>query len=334
MTPPPFGSPPRVPPRHVPTLTEVIELGPDPADALSLETAGPDTAGQPAEPADAPMLSDAAAHAPLGAPVTAPPTVSLAGERASFAPEPGPVGTVGYPDLADDPAARATVPPPAPSPAPNGEDGSVTRETASTTAGFVSAPSSATGPTPWRADPDLPAFLLAGRLPQGPQTAVDLPGASLADAAMDAASPTPSWPPAALPVLSEAVEPPPRSAQPPSAWPEASEALVDDGPSAGVAPAEPPADVPAEVPTDVPARTAAVPLPEDWREEQLIQQVLVDVQRRADAMLEFRLREALGPLLSRVTDELVRGARQELAVTLRDVVARAVAQELSRHRSR
>ena len=128
--------------------------------------------------------------------------------------------------------------------------------------------------------------------------------------------------------------PAPASAPPPPAWPAASGALADEGPSAGVAPADPPADVPAEVPTDVPTRTPAAPLPEDWREEQLIQQVLADVQRRADAKLEFRLREALGPLLSRVSDELVRGARQELAVTLRDVVARAVAQELSRYRSR
>ncbi|MBW8832113.1 MAG: hypothetical protein JF606_22395 [Burkholderiales bacterium] len=46
------------------------------------------------------------------------------------------------------------------------------------------------------------------------------------------------------------------------------------------------------------------------------------------------LREASAPALTRLTDALVRETRAELASTLRDVVARAVAQELSRHRIR
>ena len=46
------------------------------------------------------------------------------------------------------------------------------------------------------------------------------------------------------------------------------------------------------------------------------------------------MREVLAPVLTRATDALVRDARSELASTLRDVVARAVAQELSRHRGR
>ncbi len=69
-------------------------------------------------------------------------------------------------------------------------------------------------------------------------------------------------------------------------------------------------------------------------DEQLIQSVLVEVQRQVDLMLEYRLREALTPLLTRAADNLVREARAELASSLRDAVARAVAQELARHRVR
>ena len=69
-------------------------------------------------------------------------------------------------------------------------------------------------------------------------------------------------------------------------------------------------------------------------EEQIVQSVLADLQRQIDLMLEVRLREVLAPVLTRATDSLMRDARAELASTLRDVVARAVAQELSRHRGR
>lgn len=69
-------------------------------------------------------------------------------------------------------------------------------------------------------------------------------------------------------------------------------------------------------------------------EDELVQRVLVDLQRQIDLMLEVKLREVLTPALTRATDALLREARAELASTLRDVVARAVAQELSRHRGR
>lgn len=69
-------------------------------------------------------------------------------------------------------------------------------------------------------------------------------------------------------------------------------------------------------------------------DEAMIQGVLVEVQRQVELMLDYRLREALTPLLNRAADNLVREARVELASTLRDVVARAVAQELARHRTR
>lgn len=68
-------------------------------------------------------------------------------------------------------------------------------------------------------------------------------------------------------------------------------------------------------------------------EDQVTQRVLADLQRQVDLMLEYRLREVLAPALARVSDLLVRETRQELASTLRDIVGRAVAQELARRRS-
>ena len=98
------------------------------------------------------------------------------------------------------------------------------------------------------------------------------------------------------------------------------------------------APIPASVP--VLAKTALAeppPIPPASpavTEAQLTHRILTDVQRQIDLMLEYRLREALAPVLARATDNLVRESRGELASTLRDVVARAVAQEMSRHRSR
>lgn len=69
-------------------------------------------------------------------------------------------------------------------------------------------------------------------------------------------------------------------------------------------------------------------------DEALIQGVLMEVQRQVELMLDYRMREVLTPLLARAADNIVREARTELASTLRDVVARAVAQELARHLAR
>jgi hypothetical protein len=60
--------------------------------------------------------------------------------------------------------------------------------------------------------------------------------------------------------------------------------------------------------------------------------VLLDLQRQMDSMLEYRLREMLTPALARICEQLVRETRIELADTLRDVIDRAVAQELARLR--
>lgn len=69
-------------------------------------------------------------------------------------------------------------------------------------------------------------------------------------------------------------------------------------------------------------------------EEQIAHRVLTDLQRQIDMMLEYRLREALTPALARMSEQLIRETRIELADTLRDVIARAVAQELARMRGK
>jgi len=94
------------------------------------------------------------------------------------------------------------------------------------------------------------------------------------------------------------------------------------------------------LPAGTPAMAVAAPsppvaaaLPADLQ-EQIVLQVLGDMQRQVDRLLEFRLRESLAPVLERLADSLVDEVREQLALTLRDVVRRAVAQELARHRSR
>lgn len=69
-------------------------------------------------------------------------------------------------------------------------------------------------------------------------------------------------------------------------------------------------------------------------EDLIAQRVLADLQRQVDLMFEYRLRETLSPLMVRLADNLVREVREELSSTLRDVVKRAVTQELSRQRTR
>ena len=102
-----------------------------------------------------------------------------------------------------------------------------------------------------------------------------------------------------------------------------------------------PMPMPLEADVIVPAPYAATTPPQQQPqqtlpidEEEMIERVLADVQRQVDLMLEYRLREVLTTILTRATDSVIRDARSELASTLRDVVARAVAQEISRHRSR
>ena len=89
---------------------------------------------------------------------------------------------------------------------------------------------------------------------------------------------------------------------------------------------------PVTLPTLTEVVDVAAPVRAPPSEDELRRAILADIQRQVDLMLEVRLREALAPALARLTDALVRDARGELASSLRDIVARAVAQELSRHR--
>ena len=89
---------------------------------------------------------------------------------------------------------------------------------------------------------------------------------------------------------------------------------------------------PVTLPTLTEVVDVAAPVLVPPGEDELRRAILADIQRQVDLMLEVRLREALAPALARLTDALVRDARGELASSLRDIVARAVAQELSRHR--
>jgi len=86
-------------------------------------------------------------------------------------------------------------------------------------------------------------------------------------------------------------------------------------------------------PDAAPAGDEAAP-GEAVADAELLERVIGNVQRQMEAVLEQRLREAIGPALARLADALVQEARGELASTLRDAVSRAVAQELSRHRER
>lgn len=67
-------------------------------------------------------------------------------------------------------------------------------------------------------------------------------------------------------------------------------------------------------------------------EQRVVTQVLAEVLRRSDQLLEYRLREALTPLLERAMGQVVADARHELAAVLRDVVTRAVSQEMAKRR--
>lgn len=65
-------------------------------------------------------------------------------------------------------------------------------------------------------------------------------------------------------------------------------------------------------------------------EAALAQRVLVNLDHQLDLMFEQRVKEALTPILTRTTDTLVREMRNQLAASLRDMVTRAVSQELER----
>lgn len=134
-------------------------------------------------------------------------------------------------------------------------------------------------------------------------------------------------PPSGVPTLTEVVAWPAPAASPTEPREPAPEALPLEGealppPIAAMA-------APAQTPSPAVPPPASLPT-----EDQLTQRVLTDLQRQIELMLDYRMREMLTPILTRATDGVIRDARAELASTLRDVVQRAVAQELARHRDK
>lgn len=130
-----------------------------------------------------------------------------------------------------------------------------------------------------------------------------------------------SQPPRSVPVLTEVVVMPKSAPVPDSEYP-------TTGFDSGFAATEPARldDKPAASPV-----TAARPAPPPAIDETaLTQRVLADLDKQLDLMFEHRLRETLAPVLARMTDALVREMRNQLALSLREMVARAVALELDR----
>ncbi len=126
-----------------------------------------------------------------------------------------------------------------------------------------------------------------------------------------------------LPDLGALLETPPKAAGP------ADVSL----PAAPLASAAPPA--PAAVPSALQATAPAGPQEvTEVSESQLVHRVLGVVQKQIDGMLDYRLREAMTPILQRHTDALVRDLRDELKQTMQDVINRAVAQEMAKVRQR
>ncbi len=94
-----------------------------------------------------------------------------------------------------------------------------------------------------------------------------------------------------------------------------------------------PAPVPAAAsPASQPAVADAMPFVAPADEMELVDRVLLEMQRHVEPALEQRLLEVIEPALRRASETLVRELRAELAATMHDVVVRAVGQELARRR--
>ena len=136
----------------------------------------------------------------------------------------------------------------------------------------------------------------------------------------------PAQPPRSVPVLTEVVVLP-------KAAPEVDEALppatAPDPAYASTAPAPLDENPPARRMAEATAPVAAL-----VDEALVTKRVLADLDRQIDLMFEQRLRESLTPALTRMTDTLLREMRNQLASSLRELVAKAVAAELDRLQKR
>ncbi len=151
--------------------------------------------------------------------------------------------------------------------------------------------------------------------------------------------PTTPQPPHRVPVLTEVVVLPPTQPAPevdefPPLAPDPSYAATAPAPlgAAEVGAAARAAPLSTGVPA--PGATAASGASAPIDEARLLQRVLNDLDRQLDLMFEQRLREALTPVLARMTDSLVREMRNQLAANMREMAVRAVSQELDRLQKR
>ena len=168
-------------------------------------------------------------------------------------------------------------------------------------------------------------------------------------------TPARSAPPDSVPTLTEVIdwpraawrpgEPPveePPTAPTPEPVRDPGDPLPAQDPATEPEPAKDPPAVPEDEPAPPPVQagertTAAVScaaelgtgLPD---ERHLKERILVDLQRQIDAVIEYRMREVLTPILTRATDSIVRDARAELSRSLRTWIDQSVAQELRRQR--
>lgn len=89
-----------------------------------------------------------------------------------------------------------------------------------------------------------------------------------------------------------------------------------------------PANLPSSAPAAAPSGLSASDV------DQVSARVMADLHRQIDRMFEFRVREAAAPLIGRLVEQLVTELRDELTLTLSDVVRKAVSQEIARQRGR
>ncbi|HEY0821772.1 MAG TPA: hypothetical protein VGD46_23555 [Rhizobacter sp.] len=144
--------------------------------------------------------------------------------------------------------------------------------------------------------------------------------------------PAPQQPPQRVPVLTEVVVLP--KAQPVVEVDEFPP-LAPDPAYAATAPSPLGAPEVAVLPVKPAPPPPAVPVaPAVIDEARIAQRVLADLDKQLDLMFEHRLREALSPVLARMTDSLVREMRNQLAANMREMVARAVSLELDRQQKR
>ena len=128
--------------------------------------------------------------------------------------------------------------------------------------------------------------------------------------------------PSRVPTLTEELQTPLRAE--PQAPPRLTEVLQPppggvDGPHA-----DPPTRLPAALPTATVASAE--------HDNALAQRLLADMQQHLDRVLEGRIAAAIEPLLEQLSSRLLDEARGELASSLREAMAVALARELARHR--